>query len=91
MGILTSKKYENIPANMILTYGIFTKKIIVRDSESMTRMGMGLAIASMNCSIKVRKCLFILLLYFINLCITNLGEEVLHDHFDNVKKKVCAI
>ena len=41
MGILTSKKYENIPANMILTYGIFTKKIIVRDSESMTRMGMG--------------------------------------------------
>ena len=56
------------------------------DSESMIRKEMNLAMHGINCSFKVRKSLSILLPHFITSWITNSGEEVLHNPFENGKK-----
>ena len=71
-----------------LAYSIYMTITNPINSESMIRKEMDLDMDVINCSLYVRKSLLILLLHFLTSCSTSSDEEVLHDPFENGKKKL---
>ena len=84
-GFKNLKKIENIPSNKVLTYSVCLKKNKCNRFRIYDKKGKLLAYSWHKLFFKCKKTLFILLPHFFTSCITNSGEEVLHDPFENGK------
>ena len=82
---LPGKKIEKILVNKVLTCSTCLKNKKSNRFRIYDKKGKLLAYSWHKLFFKYKKTLFILLPHFFTSCITNSGEEVLHDPFENGK------